>query len=62
MGETVNKNLGLAAICATFLCGTALAQDAKTTIANAEKALGNVKAITYSVTPVGLSPERSVTS
>jgi glyoxylase-like metal-dependent hydrolase (beta-lactamase superfamily II) len=48
LGETVNKKLGLAAICATFLCGTALAQDAKTTIANAEKALGNVKSITYS--------------
>jgi glyoxylase-like metal-dependent hydrolase (beta-lactamase superfamily II) len=42
------KKLGLAAVCALFLCGTALAQDAKTVIANAEKALGNVKSITYS--------------
>jgi glyoxylase-like metal-dependent hydrolase (beta-lactamase superfamily II) len=49
MGEiTVKKKLGLAACCAMLLCGTAFAQDAKTTIANAEKALGNVKSITYS--------------
>src|SRR5262249_15951164 len=47
-GITVTKKLGLAAICMTFLCGTAFAQDAKTTIANAEKALGDVKSITYS--------------
>src|SRR5262249_21860449 len=31
-----------------FLCGTAMAQDAKTVIANAEKALGDLKSITYS--------------
>lgn len=30
------------------LCGSAFAQDAKTTIANAQKALGDVKSITYS--------------
>jgi len=30
------------------LCGSALAQDAKTVIANAQKALGDVKSITYS--------------
>lgn len=47
-GITVTKKLGLAAICMTFLCGSAFAQDAKTTIANAEKALGNVKSVTYS--------------
>src|SRR6202790_52003 len=33
---------------AAFLCGSAVAQDAKTVIANAQKALGDVKSITYS--------------
>ena len=36
------------AVCLAFLCGTAMAQDAKTVIANAQKALGDVKSITYS--------------
>ncbi len=36
------------AISAAFLCGAAFAQDAKTTIASAQKALGDVKSITYS--------------
>jgi glyoxylase-like metal-dependent hydrolase (beta-lactamase superfamily II) len=36
-------NVGLA-----VLCGSALAQDAKTVIADAQKALGDVKSITYS--------------
>ncbi len=31
-----------------FLCGSALAQDAKTVIANAQKALGDLQSITYS--------------
>jgi len=31
-----------------FLCGSGQAQDAKTVIANAQKALGDVKSITYS--------------
>src|SRR6185436_12754560 len=31
-----------------YLCGNAMAQDAKTVIANAQKALGDVKSITYS--------------
>jgi glyoxylase-like metal-dependent hydrolase (beta-lactamase superfamily II) len=31
-----------------FLCGSAVAQDAKTVIANAQKALGDLKSITYS--------------
>jgi glyoxylase-like metal-dependent hydrolase (beta-lactamase superfamily II) len=31
-----------------FLCGTAVAQDAKTVIASAQKALGDVKSITFS--------------
>jgi len=36
------------AICFAFLCGSAVAQDAKTVIANAQKALGDLKSITYS--------------
>src|SRR5436853_7837036 len=42
------KKLAMVAICAAFLCGNAMAQDAKTVIANAQKALGDVKSITYS--------------
>lgn len=42
------KKLGAVAICVSLLCGGALAQDAKTIIANAQKALGDVKSITYS--------------
>jgi glyoxylase-like metal-dependent hydrolase (beta-lactamase superfamily II) len=44
----VVKKLALLAICFASLAGTAIAQDAKTVIANAQKALGDVKAITYS--------------
>ncbi len=33
---------------AAILCGSAMAQDAKTVIASAQKALGDVKSITYS--------------
>jgi glyoxylase-like metal-dependent hydrolase (beta-lactamase superfamily II) len=47
-GEAVFKKLAVAAICLVFLCGTAIAQDPKTVIANAQKALGDVKSITYS--------------
>src|SRR4051812_35393564 len=36
------------AICAAFMCGSAVAQDPKTVIANAQKALGDVKSVTYS--------------
>src|SRR5262245_48269355 len=36
------------AICLAFLCGTAVAQDAKTVIDNALKAQGDLKSITYS--------------
>jgi len=36
------------AISAVLLCGSAVAQDAKTVIANAQKALGDLKSITYS--------------
>jgi glyoxylase-like metal-dependent hydrolase (beta-lactamase superfamily II) len=44
------QKLALAAIGAAFLCGTAAAQDARTTITNAQRALGNVQSITYSGT------------
>jgi glyoxylase-like metal-dependent hydrolase (beta-lactamase superfamily II) len=46
----VLKKLSVIAICIAFLCGSAMAQDAKTVIANAQKALGDVKSITYSGT------------
>src|SRR5919108_1339199 len=36
------------AICLALLSGTAMAQDAKTVIANAQKALGDLRSITYS--------------
>lgn len=36
------------AVSFTFLCGSAIAQDAKTVIADAQKALGNVTSVTYS--------------
>ncbi len=42
------KKLPLVAICLAFLCGSAMAQDAKTVVANAQKALGNLQSITYS--------------
>src|SRR5438094_940988 len=43
------KKLGAVVICLAFLCGNALGQqDARTVIANAQKALGDVKSITYS--------------
>ena len=44
----MNKKLVLAALGTMLLCANALAQDAKTVIANAQKALGNPKAVTYS--------------
>ena len=42
------KRLALVGICLASLTGTALAQDAKTVIANAQKALGDPKSVTYS--------------
>src|ERR1043165_2685890 len=48
-GSVVRKTLVIA-ICVAFLCGSAMAQDAKTVIADAQKALGDVKSITYSGT------------
>jgi glyoxylase-like metal-dependent hydrolase (beta-lactamase superfamily II) len=42
------KTLAFVAICLTSLSGTAVAQDAKTVIAGAQKTLGDPRAITYS--------------
>ncbi|HSP70168.1 MAG TPA: MBL fold metallo-hydrolase [Bryobacteraceae bacterium] len=42
------KKLAVVSICLASLCASALAQDAKTVIANAQKALGDVKSITFS--------------
>src|SRR5262247_2110325 len=47
-GLAMVKKLILVAICLACLCGNAMAQDAKTVIANAQKALGDLKSITYS--------------
>jgi glyoxylase-like metal-dependent hydrolase (beta-lactamase superfamily II) len=41
------KRLALVAICFAGLCGNAMAQDAKTVVTNAQKALGDPKSITY---------------
>ena len=42
------KKLALVAICFAYLGGTAMAQDAKTVIAGAKKALGDPTSVTYS--------------
>ena len=42
------KRLALVAMCLAYLSGNAMAQDAKSVIANAQKALGDPKSITYS--------------
>jgi len=44
----VVKKLAVVAICLAYLCGNVMAQDAKGVIANAQKALGDLKSITYS--------------
>jgi glyoxylase-like metal-dependent hydrolase (beta-lactamase superfamily II) len=44
----VFKKFNVVAICLAFLSGSAMAQDAKTVIANAQKAMGDLKSITYS--------------
>ena len=44
----MSKTLSVIAIGLTFLCGNAMAQDASAVIASAQKALGDVKSITYS--------------
>src|SRR5499427_4771883 len=47
-GEAVFKMFAVAPTCLALLSLNAIAQDAKTVIANAQKALGDVKSITYS--------------
>src|ERR1700746_1083002 len=47
-GEAVLNKSIIVGTCVAFLCGTATAQDAKTVIADAQKALGDLKSITYS--------------
>src|SRR5215813_14940367 len=47
-GLPMVKKLAVIAICLAYLCGNVMAQDAKTVIANAQKALGDLKSITYS--------------
>ena len=42
------KRLALVAICLAYLSGNAMAQDSKTVLANAQKALGDPKSVTYS--------------
>ena len=42
------KKLAVSAICLASLCASAIAQDAKTVIASAQKAMGDLKSITYS--------------
>lgn len=42
------RKIAIAAFAAATVCGSAFAQDAKTVIANAQKALGDLKSITYS--------------
>jgi len=44
----VFKRIAGVANCLALLCGSAMAQDAKTLIANAQKALGDLKSVTYS--------------
>ena len=44
------KKFAVVTICIAFLCVNAMAQDAKTVIANAQKASGDLKSITYSGT------------
>ena len=49
------KKLSVVAVCLAFLCGNAIAQDAKTVIANAQKAMGDLKSISYSGTAKDVS-------
>jgi glyoxylase-like metal-dependent hydrolase (beta-lactamase superfamily II) len=44
----VFKKLAVVSICLALLCANVMAQDAQTVIANAQKALGDLKSITYS--------------
>src|ERR1700761_6466137 len=47
-GQAMSNRFCGAFLCLAMLGGSAAAQDAKTVIANAQKALGDVKSITYS--------------
>src|SRR5712671_927252 len=47
-GVAVMKRLAPVTICLAYLCGNAMAQDSRTVLANAQKALGAPKSITYS--------------
>jgi glyoxylase-like metal-dependent hydrolase (beta-lactamase superfamily II) len=47
-GIAMVKKLALAALCVSYLSGYAMAQDARTVIADAQRALGNPRSITYS--------------
>ena len=44
----MSNKLAVIALCLTSLSGNAFAQDASAVIASAQKALGDVKSITYS--------------
>jgi glyoxylase-like metal-dependent hydrolase (beta-lactamase superfamily II) len=48
MESTVLRKLALTAICLAYTCASVFAQDARAVIANAQRALGDVKSITYS--------------
>src|SRR5215472_4594638 len=48
--DSMLKKLAVMAVCLAFLCGCTRVQDAKTVIDNAQKAMGDVKSITYSGT------------
>src|SRR5262247_1035209 len=54
-GLAMVKKLAVVAICLAYLCGNAMAQEAKTVIANAQKALGDLKSISYSGTAKDVS-------
>ena len=47
-GTAVFKNILVAAVCLGVFSASTMAQDAKAVVANAQKALGDVKSITYS--------------
>src|SRR5688572_9028870 len=46
--DTVVRKFAVVAICFAFFSVSAMAQDAKTVIANAQAAMGNLTSITYS--------------
>ena len=52
----MGNKIALAAVCLSLLGGSAIAQNAGTVIANAQKALGEPTSITYSGSAKGCSP------